>query len=469
MKLRDEGGIAMISAILVSSVALTLALIATEISSYTLSGARSDRTRVLTFHAAEAGVDHALQLVQTRASSSLPCAAPLAGTLSSSPGTGSYSVSFKYYPSYPPSGSPMACPLTASPNAVVISSLGNNSDAIGRPRRVEVAAQLTPGFGGFSKAIFSDRSIDSDNSLTVTGDGAYNADIYTNGDYRCDNSQQTNGNVYAQGLITLANSCNVQVDVWAKDAVRLENSITVGRDALSSESSITLLNSATIGRNVIAGTTISVGNSASIGGTLIENNVQPPPPAETFPLIPYDQASWVAAGFTVKSYTDCEVARNDLLTKAQTWTTKTVVRVTGCALAFAKSDTVNVKNDLAIIVDGGMTAANSATFSSVDGVGHKLYIIVPAGSTCTGTSPADITLKNSTTFATPLETFLYTPCLVEVGNSGTMLGQIYGGEVQIRNSVTLAFRAVGDVPGAGGSPGSGISIVYKREVPATTP
>ena len=472
MARRDDSGMAMITALLVSFVVLILALTAVQITDHVLSGVRLDRKRVFAFHAAEAGLDRALLVVQTTSFASLPCAAPLTGSLVTEPGTASYSVRFTYYSAFPPSGSPLACPLTSAAGGVLISSTGDTSDRVGGSRRLELAAKLTPAAGGgFTRAIFSDASIDFDNSLVLGGNIGNDAVLYTNGNYNCDNSQTLNGYVFAQGSANMSNSCRVLVDVWARNAVTLQNSINVGRDVMSSTSSVTFTNSITVGRNVVAGTTVSLGNSPTIGGQVIQNNVQPSPPQETFPAMPYEESAWTSAGYDIREYgTNCDGAVTALDTQAQNWTLPTVVRISGCTLTFSNSIQVDMRNNIAIVNDGeAFDLVNSITFRRAsNGVADpKLYLIVPTGSSCAAPSPADITLRNSISFVSPVLTFLYSPCLISLGNSGQMLGQVYGGRVLIRNSVNIAYRPMGVVPGVGtsGTTVTDIGVAYKREVP----
>lgn len=467
---RDDSGIAMITAVMVSFVVLVLAGTAVQISTHTLSGAQQDRKRVFTFHAAEAGIDRGLLTLQTTGYAALPCASPLTGTLQTQPGSATYSVAFTYYASYPPTGSALACPLTSAPAAVVMSSTGNTSGQVGDTRRVQLAAKLTPAAaGGYNKTIFSDQTMEFDNALVVTGNVGNDAVLYTNGDFNCDNANLLYGSVMAQGSVVLSNSCNVKVDLWANEAVTLGNAIDVGRDLTSSTSSVTMGNANRIGRNVVAGTTATLDNSSTVGGQVIQGNVQPAPPYESLPALSYVQSAWVSAGYTIRSQgSNCAAAVSELM--SQTWTTPTVMKVGGCKLSFPNNALVNMRNSIAIITDEAIEFANGATFRkhATATVDPKLYMIAPVESSCAASpiGPADISMGNGTVFESPVRTFLYTPCKVLFANSGQMLGQVYAGQVHIDNTASIAYRPMGSIPGVGNAPTvvTDVAIAYKREV-----
>jgi hypothetical protein len=464
---------AMITAILISFVVLTLAATAVGVSDHVLTGVGQDRKRVYALHAAEAGIDRGLLVLASTPHGSLPCASPMTGTLQTDPGSASYSVEFTYYASFPPSGTPLSCPLAFAPAGVVLTSTGDTSDLPAGRRRLELAARITPSAGGgYTKAVFSDDSINFDNSLVLSGNVGNDAVLYTNGDYNCDNSQALYGYVLAQGAALLSNSCHVNVDVWANLDVTLENNINVGRDVMSSTSSVTLRNAVDVGRNVVAGTTVTLGNNPDIGGQVVENNVQPAPPYEELPELAYTPSAWAAAGYTINDYgSNCASAVTALDTQAQNWTSPTVVRVTNCLLNFANLIAVDMRNNIAIVNEGGgFDFGNNITFRrATNGVAApKLYLIAPFGSSCSDATPSTITLRNNIAFESPVSTFLYTPCLASLANSGQMLGQVYAGSVLIRNNVNIAYRPMGVIPGTDpvSTTVSDVAIVYKRESPA---
>jgi hypothetical protein len=353
---------------------------------------------------------------------------------------------------------------------VVLRSTGNATGLVGGSRRVELAAKLTPAAdGGFDKTIFSDQTMEFDNALVVSGNVGNDAVLYTNGDFNCDNANMLFGSVMVQGNAVVSNSCDVKVDLWANGSVTLGNAIDVGRDLTSSTSSVSIGNANRIGRNIVAGTTATVGPSSTVGGQVIEGNVQPAPPYESLPALSYVQAAWVSAGYTIRSQgSNCAAAVSELL--SQTWTTPTVMKVSGCKLSFPNNALINMRNHIAIVTDEAISFANGVTFRKVAGatVDPKLYLIAPVESSCAASpvGPADISVSNGALFESPVRTFMYTPCRILFANTGTMLGQVYGGQVRIDNTANIAYRPMGSIPGVGNwsTVVTDVAIAYKREV-----
>src|SRR5205814_7093349 len=94
------------------------------------------------------------QALQTTNPASLPCSSPATGTVSSGPGTGTYSVSAVYYDSSIPPAT-LSCPLssTATPAAVELTSTGTTAGSV--PRKMQSYATLTPIRTGLNAAIIS--------------------------------------------------------------------------------------------------------------------------------------------------------------------------------------------------------------------------------------------------------------------------------------------------------------------------
>src|SRR5207302_6726132 len=100
---RDEHGIAMITAILVSGVVLTLSITATSLAIHNTNASGLDRKRVQVIATAEAGVDAAFSVLQTTPTAALPC--QIQATLQGAPAQ-QYTANITYYDL---AGSPSAC------------------------------------------------------------------------------------------------------------------------------------------------------------------------------------------------------------------------------------------------------------------------------------------------------------------------------------------------------------------------
>jgi hypothetical protein len=462
----DEEGMAMITAILVSMVVLFLGYVATGLSDHSFSATRVDHKRITTFHAAESGIDEALQVLQTTARASLPCASPLARSLGGGAYAPDYLVTFTYYAAYPVAGSPMSCPLAAEPAAAVVRSVGGSSDPIGPDRVLEATVRLVvpSGLGAFPRTVFSDGAIEYDGTVDLAGDGTRVADIYTNGAFNCDRAQTLDGNVIAQSTATLSNACSMMGSLAANGAVSATGNVFIGGDVTSSTGGITLSSGTTVSGDTQSVTAPSVDGTSSIGGTPSVGS-SPAPPATTFPTVNYAAADWSTAGFTVRTPASCAAALSDLTTLASGWTTPTVMRVVGCRLDIPATPSITLKSDVAIVSDRGFDLAAGASFTTSTASGSRLLLIVPAGSSCSS-SLGRVVMGSGVTFNVPLSVFAYTPCLIEAQNSLTMYGQLYGGSVRFLG-LRLAHRDVGTVPGyvvGTLNVAREVTLVAKREV-----
>ena len=466
----------MLTAVLVCTIVMFLSITAVALSDHSLGSQRVDRKRVTTVHSAESGLDKGLQALQTSDLAALPCASPLAGSLGSGPGAADFSVTFQYFDS---SNAAMPCPLASPPASVLLTSVGDSSDPVGRPRKFQLMARLGEPVNttDLDKVIFSDGSIAFGNNVSIDGYTGSDAVVYTNGDYLCRNSYLLVGIVYAQGTATLEGSCGVRGDVWANGAVSITGSgVIVGRDATSSTSSVTISSSGgLVRRNVRAGTSITTNNAGNIQGLRMPNSPTWAPPPSPFPQLTYVDTDWMSAGYTIRNYPNqCASAANDLkgtsATPVSGWTTPTVMRITGCQLQVTNLSNVNLASDLAIISDQGIEFQNQTTVKSLDGTDKELHLIVPYGSACPAAPSVQgwIKLGENFTMPAPVRTLLYSPCKLSLQNSGLIQGQFYGGSLEFANKTQLAYRPVSGVPGY--SPITTttferyVTVLYRREI-----
>jgi hypothetical protein len=458
---RDERGMAMITAIIISMVVLGLAVVATGIAVTSNNQSARDRTRLQTIDAAEAGLNETVLRVERSAPASLPCT--VSGDLGANP-TVHYEVAISYYATWPPSGSPMGCPPAAAPAAATFASLGTSALGGQAPRKMVSQVRLTPRYGGFDTAIFSDTGLTLVNNLDIFGNEGNDGDIYTNGNLDCNNSLALEGSLLAQGAVTMSNSCSVAEDVYAKGAISMSQSSRIGHDAISARGSIVLSNSASIANNATSATTITVSGAASIGGTRTQSHTSPDPPARTLPTIEYVPADWTAVGYTIKVYTSCSAAKSFLDALPDDDTNYVVRIAANCLLQWSNNSTIRVYQDVAIIFDGQIGFANRSDWLSGDGQEHAILFINPASTsgTCASRNPAFST-SNNTSFATELKQFVYTPCTATFDNSNRMKGQFMAGRADIANSFDLYFAPI-PVPGVGDVDGFNQDIAYQREV-----
>lgn len=443
----DEAGMAMITAILVSLVVLFLGFVATGLSDHSFSSTRVDQKRVTTFHAAEGGIDHALRVLQTTARASLPCAAPLARSLGGGAYAPDYVVTFTYYSTFPVAGAAMACPLAAEPAAVVLRSTGGSSDPLGSDRAVEAVARLTVP-PAFPHTVFSDQTIDYDGPVKLAGDAMQDAEVYTNGGLNCDQPESVFATFVVQGAASLSNGCSLTGSVLAGGAVSISGNVTVGGD-VRSPGAVSVSGASTVSGEV-KGATITVDGTSTAPNQNAGAPLALAPTASAFPNVTYDAAAWTTAGYTPPASppATCAAALTALTTSAASWTGPTLVRVTGCKLTTPAATTIQLNEDVAIIMDGGFEFGASTTFklTATAPADTRLTLFVPSGSSCASAS-GRIVMGAATSFAVPLQVFAYTPCLLQAQTSGTMNGQLYGATVRFGGPTTIRHTAVASFPG----------------------
>lgn len=465
---RDENGFAMVFAVLVVFVVVTLSITVLSLSIHNSEQSAYDRRRVTSVVAAEAGVDDAWNRIQTTAPESLPCTTHT-GSVEAEPGPATFSAAYTWYRDATgtiPFG-PGECPdQTANiPASVLVTSTGRTSATV--PRQVQAFMTLTPNYGGFDAAILSVTNTTFSNTFTVTGLTGSDGDIYiTSGDLTITNSPTIYGNVYVPvGSASMSNGSQIVGNLWALDEVTINNPATVTGNVISSTSSIG--GSGTIGGSATAGTTIAAG--LTVGGNEYPNTPQGPPPTQAFPKLCQVAITDVCAampwaGYTVSTYTGasaCTSAKNFLTTG--TLTGDRVVFIDAvCELNIAANDEIRFTGNLAIVTQGSIKMSNRNDWYGSSG--KSLFLIVnyrtifPAS--CS--SSYDITTSNNSNFHDAIVLF-YSPCTVTLNNSNNFTGQALGNTVKITNSFTMAYSPV-LVPGVPALAGFDQGIVYLREV-----
>lgn len=453
---RDERGIALMTAVLISAIVFIMGATAVTIAVHNSDAAGRSRRRVESIGSAEAGLDYYFSHLQDASPDEIQCT--VSETLTGSP-TAAFSVTVEFYAA---DGSVMNCPMGEDelPDSALITSAGQTS-LTDPTRTMQSFVYLIPkapkAFG--DSAIFSHGDPVFNSNVTVFGGGSINADIYSNGSIILQSNAIAEGSVFAQGNITVQGNAEVKRNVWAKGWVKMENQSVVRGAVTSSESSITLTQSAHIYSNARAGTTISA-PAGSIDGLRIPNSPSDPPPLRPFPEYTYDPTDWqlpkTDPPYTIQNFTDCTSARNFLLGPV---IGKTVVRINAtCELQIPSNRDVIVREDLAIIADGGLRMRSNSRFVS-DGNPHKLFLIFGLAKT----SPCDITWESNSDVGDDLTTLMYTPCTINMNsNSFVGKGQMFGGNVNFNSNSTLTFELI-PIPGQAPS-GFDENITFIREV-----
>jgi hypothetical protein len=367
--------------------------------------------------------------------------------------------------------------LTRKPMRALVTATATTTGAgTQRPstRAMQSYVTLVPKLSqGFDKAIFSNGNLTVNNNHQVFGDGADNADVYSNADVICPNgSNQTyHGSIYAQGKITFVGQCSATGDVWAKGPVSLQhNQTTVGGGVTSSTSSVAVASLSKVAGTITAYTTVP----NACGTKCISGLLQGPPPAQPFPQMPLSKIdAWSAAAPDGPAYqrladVGCTNTVSALQAAGSLGGAGRVV-YTNCPVNISSQD-LKLKNDLVIYANGGFSSANQVNVTSADGLPHRLYLIVPYGVTCgAGTTPfGNITADNKFAVADNIDLMMYTPCNIDIDNHNDHFGQVFaGGTINIDNRFDMHFQPL---PMFGVDPVSlpvmsyKVDIQYKREV-----
>lgn len=515
---RNEHGIAMVTAILVSTIVVLLGLVAISLATHSTTASAQERSRTQAVHAAEAGINQVVSRIQKSAPETLATTCTVTGEVSSNL-TSEYSTTVEYYKFYPfdvsdPSHKFDCATMTGGtvPRGAFVTSVGTVSDVYPARRTIQAQYRLNPILGGFNSAIFShtdNGSVEFNNQFTLTGNQTFDGDVYTNGDFVCDGNVTIEGSVYAQGSAFIK-GCEIKVDIWANGNVDIEGATFIREDAISSTGKVDVTRANKRCKPAAGGTDCAVGRNASAGtscidcktvtnqgvkvrGEVLENNVIGPPPQEEFPKLSFDRGEWEANGFVVEfagqfppasepdyTFTDCEDANRWIDDEFANWTVANhvVIRISGtCDLNFDNNATITMPKHLAIISDGGITMSQQTTFESSDSDPRNIYLIVPyymhpdddgddgfvgTEQPCTGTQ-GDITIGNNTNFNN-VRFSIYSPCTVTFANNNAgNEGQIYGGHVDISNQASMKYNPL-LIPGAGEVSGFDIDPAFTREI-----
>jgi len=182
---REERGVAMIVALMVSFVVLMLSIYVLDQAVHNQRQAAYDRERLTAQGGAEAGVNYWYNTIQNSAVANLPMAA-YTGAVSSGPNSVSFTATPTYY-SDTTGTTVFSGALSSSnyPKSVRIVSVGTASD--GSQRAVQSFLVLHAIYGGFDGALIANATTTVRNNVTINGNAGNDGDILIlNGDYVAD-------------------------------------------------------------------------------------------------------------------------------------------------------------------------------------------------------------------------------------------------------------------------------------------
>ncbi|MGH2710129.1 MAG: hypothetical protein ACRDH9_02865 [Actinomycetota bacterium] len=455
VRLEDERGFALITALLVSMVVVILGATSVTIAIHNTEASSHDRERVQGVAAAEAGINYFYSHIQSEPTANLECV--ITKTLPTTPPT-TFTATATYYGI---GGIALPCVTNhpvGTPVSAYVRSTGQSTGISSPDRTMETYVTLSPISGSpfADTAIFSNNSFTWPANVTIRGSEASNNNVYTNGTASFNSATTIYGNVYAQGGINMRGSSQIRRGAWANGALTMANNSSILGNATSSTTSITLGNGPKIYSNAQAGTSITAG-ATQILGTRTPNSPQGAPPAMTLPTFTYNAADWIAAGYSISTQASCSAARSFIKTIAGgNW----VVRIPiDCTLSFSKKDVPVIRGHLAIISDGGLFVDGNNYLQPVGGPWNVHFIF---GIDNDG-APCDITWMNNGSIGANLRAFFYTPCAVSFkSNISISAGQIFANSVSFSPNTSITYYEV-PIPGFG-TAGYKENIQYIREV-----
>lgn len=456
-RLGEEQGVAIITAIMISMIVLTLGVTSVTLAMHNTEQSAYDRRRVQSVGAAEAGLNYYFSHLQSVTSSNYVCS--FTKNMTGTP-VSSFTATVTFYNS---SGSTIACPPTSTPAQAKIRSVGTTSGEASPTRIMEALVQLTAGSGSplSDNAVYSHADPAFNSNVDILGDGGENADVYTNGNVLLNRNATVHGSIHAQGWIKLSSLGQVNGDAWAGNYVEVNSNSNVLGNATSADSYVYLNSNSHVYGDAKAATTITETSGSLVHGLKIPNTPSSAPPSEPFPTFTYNASDWTSQGYTISTYTSCSSAESFI--RGISDTIKRLVRINStCTLSVPPRTAINVRGDLAIVTNGSISLDSTAGFSNV-GDPHKLYLFAGHGQTNLGNCSYNIEFHSGAYIGAGLTTLLHTPCKIIFNSQGFAVeGQALGGKIEFNANASLGFAGM-DVPGMAG----GIldeDILYIREV-----
>lgn len=489
---RDERGVALITAMLIVFVITILATVVIDQSIHNSFQSATDRKRLQSVDASEAGLNYFYNYMERTNAQSLTSTFSTQ-SVGSAPGTSSFGITTTWYGCQGLTTTQTCVPPfsdTYYPKSVKVLSIGTTNGAT--TRKMETYIVINPTFGGFEGAVLSGASTNLVNSFTISGNNGNDGDITVNCDGTCNLSsssgnQTIKGNLYApKGNLLINTQVHIYGSVWANGSVTVSHpNAVIDGDVISSASSVNVTAGSVGGKGSYC-TTIS-GTANIHGGTV--KQCQGPPPAQTFPHVTYDDtvapladSKW-RTGCSNSPVTNCyqlvQFLGATACTAAKAYVegtgagtfnggagvpsqyTGVVVRIlSSCSFDVSNNASITVGKDLAIISNGPITLAQRSTWTAANG-NHKIHLIVPWPQTCVNGNPG-VSIGNNTNFSSTLSVGIYTPCTATMGNQNAFYGQVVGGVVSISNNWSMIYRPI-VIPGAHVN-GFTEDIAYIREV-----
>src|SRR5690625_644702 len=350
-------------------------------------------------------------------------------------------------------------------------------------------------------AVFSANGIMTTNGASVTtldhttGIGNIWVD---SGDVDCNSNFVADGSLFVpNGKLKMSNHCTIRGDVWTSGSVNLNQSPTrIGGNLWSKSGPVTMESGTSVGGTINTGGEF-ICRGCSTGGKNVGNPISVSQESRGLPEVTFAPSDWV--GFKEHNYYEIvrqsavdndahdynNVAKSpaskqhqcNLLSGAE-WSLNgplhlpvgnSILDARGCDFesldleVVLHADTVIFANSFTL---GGFTLRS-------EGGDHALWLIVPDPNKngiaeCAG-GIGNIKTNSGVTTSPDASIFMYTPCTVDLSNTGLLYGQFYGSPVELRNGNDIVYVPLG-IPGVDLMPGYvdasngwNVDVIYKRE------
>ena len=479
----DDRGVALVMAMGVALIGISVAAIVVTQVIVASNDSGRDRVRTTEVHSAEAAVDATMAELETAA----PCPGPSFSPLTY--GSGSQATEVTVVIDYYNDSGPLTCSggtLSGVPNKAVVTatSVGVVGGLGIQPERnLQSELKLTPNVSnGVSAAIFAANSLGYNANLGVVPSAAgESADVWLDkGNWSCSGAGGSKGGILIEGslyvpdgTLAIGKNCTIGGDVWVQGGLSLSSGTVIG-GAVTVRSADLSHNGFTVGSDVLVGGSNAGSGTINAPGTVKFNVGAAAIPNHTpvgLPKIEYVKADWLAQSFIEKPLSsfnggDCRVKSTVTLGGTAATPQKQVYDLRGCSPLDLKHGTdIQICADTALFVSG-VSSSSSYTIGSCDGKKHKFWMIVPY-TPSTGNMDGN---RGSVEFDSSIESFWYAPAGLYMQTHSTFFGQIYGGDLDLKNDGNYNYVGVG-VPGvdltegtATASSGFKVELVSKREV-----
>ena len=462
--LKEDGGIAMVTSLLVMVIIASFATAGFTLAKHTLDSSGNDRRGVQAIHAAEAGIDDFMTYLSTVPTNTVSCATRT-GTLPTTPSSTFSAVATFYATSSDTTA--LNCPsggsLASFPGAVVIRSTGTSAGVARVMEGFYGLAGLQGGYTLYNGAVYSDGAANFSGQATMTGN-PYGADLVSNGNVSLGGGGTIYGNIYAQGTLALGGGTEVKQDAISKLGLTMTGGAIIRGNARSSTQNISESNNSTIGANAYYCT----GSPPSpVTGQKLQECNSALPSTKTWSQLTftYNATDWTSNGnnYTIHTFNDpnaCTNAKNYI--QGSIASGDHVIRINStCTLSYGGHDTANVKGNLAIVSNGPLDMASQSLMTSTNGQ-HNLYLMFNI-LTARPCATAGVSFNSQALIDSTLNALLYSPCVISFGaQSSTLTGQIIGGSVSFgagSNITTVPVQIPGNNPN-----GFQQTMLYRREV-----